>query len=209
MSQPKQATGTGEKRSQSLVNSRLQGRILVRVAVLWSAYHVLLWSGAFACRYWEVRIQQGDAGLGGTFFEVSRQIAADLFPLILVSLAVLPILCYEVIQTTHRIAGPLVRLDRGLRHLKEGRRVEPIRIRRADLVHCTIDAFNDYVVMLNNAAPDAIPAESDLEGAPEDIGDRLLAEVVALHADCRESVRSVETGNDEIDTISLPADRRA
>ena len=63
--------------------------------------------------------------------------------------AVFPVIFRDILNTTHRIAGPLVRFETVLRQMARGERVEQIHLRKHDLPFELGDALNDFIDVRN------------------------------------------------------------
>ena len=59
-----------------------------------------------------------------------------------VSLVVLPVILYDLARMSHRFAGPMLRLRRGMERAVAGERVEAIHFRDHDYWQEFADAFN-------------------------------------------------------------------
>ena len=147
MSEPKRF-----KRSKFFVNAKIQGRMLARFASYWVLYHVVLFHAMFLYRYLEYRQVLVGGGEPVRFGELYRSFAGDNVSLIACAVALTPIIFWDMVKLTHRIAGPLVRFERALRSLAEGETVPRISLRRGDLPVDLRDALNNYLETLARRA---------------------------------------------------------
>jgi hypothetical protein len=63
-------------------------------------------------------------------------------PVLFASLLLLPLIAIDVVRTSNRIAGPLVRLRRAIRTAGTHTDVPPLRFRSTDLLDGIADEFN-------------------------------------------------------------------
>ena len=84
--------------------------------------------------------------------------------------AAFPIIFRDMVKTTHRIAGPLVRFQSVLAELARGKRVERVQLRKHDMLYDLQDSFNEFLDVYNKQAESA---ETQDESAPT--GERELA----------------------------------
>jgi len=79
----------------------------------------------------------------GKFFEVNKSI-------LICAVAICPILLWDTLRVTHRIAGPIVRFKDVLKRLTEGEKVTKIELRDNDLMEDLRDAFNEFLASRAN-----------------------------------------------------------
>ena len=64
---------------------------------------------------------------------------------IVMSLLVLPIVFWDSIRFSHRIAGPVKRLGNDFKRLVDGEAVHPIKLRKNDFCHELAENFNRLI----------------------------------------------------------------
>jgi hypothetical protein len=137
------------RRGKIYLGAKLQSRILRRVATYWFLYHVALWQGMFFLEY----LRRGDAFFNGapaiSFAELLRSFAWQNVSLVIAAIAVGPLLLWDVCRLTHRIAGPLLRLEKTLLRMAHDERVAPLNCREGDLIPGVERAFNAYLARLD------------------------------------------------------------
>lgn len=144
-------TDVKKQRKHYFVSLPIQGAILARCAGYWFVYHLFLWHVMFA---YSVIRYQGELASGGqpqTFLELYGSFSRQNYAMLLCSIAVFPVLAWDLTYFTHHIAGPLVRLRNELYRLSRDESVEPVRLRKGDLMQEVISAFNLYVEHLNSS----------------------------------------------------------
>ena len=82
-------------------------------------------------------------------------------PALVASLILLPMVIIDIIRTSNRFCGPLLRLRRSMRALAQGERVEPIRFRKGDFWGEFAEEFNAVVARVQGEADlaDLVPQQ--------------------------------------------------
>jgi hypothetical protein len=148
------------KRHKVYMGGHLQRRIVTRLAIYWGLYHIVLFHGMFFLRYLTYRneVLNGEAPV--PFVELYGTFAWDNFSLVICAAAVCPLILWDMVLLTHRVAGPLWSLERTLERMAKGEVVHKIKFRNGDLVDGLERAFNAYL-----ASPYAKHADHAAEGA--------------------------------------------
>ena len=149
-------------RKRLFVNPAIQGRLLVRAAVYWFFYHGVLWMTLFLFRYAEHRGAKLAGASPRTFSELYAEFSHEYMGLWVCAVAIVPIVLWDLLCFSHRIAGPLVRFRNTLESLTAGKTVSEVRLRDSDLLNELNDAFNRYLATLQSSRP------MDLESTVED-----------------------------------------
>jgi methyl-accepting chemotaxis protein len=132
-------------RKKLFVNSFAQGRTVAHVAFYWGVYHLILWHVMFLYRYFQYRGELVAGAAPRTFNELYSEFTLTHFSIIVCGLAILPLVIWDVIKFTHRIVGPLVRLQNCLGQLARGEKVVELRFRKGDLLVDLQNAFNAFL----------------------------------------------------------------
>ena len=180
-------------RQRLFVNPSLQGRVISHVAWYWCVYHIALWHAMFLYYYLQYRRELLAGGPVQTFSELYCSFAAGHIAVIICAAVVLPVVLWDVLKLTHRIAGPLVRFTSVLRQLSKGESVGRFHLRRGDLLVGLQDALNDFL---------ASPYAPHFQKAPPgNIGSRQLnSEIAGILGDIREIQASLcRVYNPELD----------
>lgn len=127
--------GGKDKRRILFVDARIQGALMLRVAVYWvccvvtATVVVLAWS-----------ILHTPPG------ESSLHQVDDLWhlfgPGVVASLAVLPLAVYDLVRVSNRFVGPIVRLRGAMKKVGGGEDIKPLRFRQGDFWDDLTEAFN-------------------------------------------------------------------
>lgn len=158
---------TATRRKKIYVSRLIQGGMLAKLTLYWCVYHLVLWHAMFLFRYVEYREELFAGGEAVPFTTFYSEFASQHFSLIICALAVFPIVFWDMMRVTHRIAGPLVRFQHTFRQLTRGEKVSPIVLRKGDLLVELQDTVNDYLVANGHlegeptAASNASPPGSD------------------------------------------------
>lgn len=182
------ATPQVQARKRLFVNREIQGRLLARTALYWVLYHAVLWMAMFFYRYAEHR----GAVLAGaeprSFSDLYGQFVHEHHSLWFCAFAILPIVLWDLLKFSHRVAGPLVRFQRTLESLTAGQRIDEIRLRRGDLLFDLQNSFNQYLASLrtlqsDSEVSDQPPSTSAPIGESELIESQLADELKQLQAE--------------------------
>ena len=133
------------KRQRLFVNRYLQGRVIAQVAWYWCVYHIALWHAMFLAYYVQYRHEVEAGGRVLPFSELYTNFAASHIAVIICAALVLPIVLWDVLKVTHRIAGPLVRFTAVLKQLSRGESIGKFHLRRGDLLVGIQDALNEFL----------------------------------------------------------------
>lgn len=158
------------KRKKLFVNSRIQGRALLRIGLYWGLYHFVLWQAMFVYHYMEHRLQlmTTPGTVPMTFLELYSDFFARYRALVVCAIAVFPWILWDVLKTTHRVAGPLVRFQNTLNQLARGEKVPEMRLRKGDLLVELQDAFNRYLRSADLIAEQKDQTPNQANTAPEE-----------------------------------------
>ncbi len=100
-------------------------------------------------------------------FDHLKAALAEHSIILLLFMTAIPIIFRDVLRVTHRCVGPLVSIKRALDDLAKGKIIEPVKLRKSDLLHDIADPLNkiaDQIREFNamktaNRATDESPAE--------------------------------------------------
>lgn len=123
-------------RRQLFVDSQVQGALLYRIAIYW-CFSVLAVCLITLC-------VQAISYPDREFFDYFA--FSDFFvqyaPIVLASLILVPLIMFDVVATSNRFVGPLLRMRRSMRALAAGQDVEPIHFREKDFWQDVAQEFN-------------------------------------------------------------------
>ena len=80
-------------------------------------------------------------------------------PLLLCMVALVPIFIWDALKYSHRVAGPLVQINRAIRDVADGRPVRHVRLRTKDELKELQDDFNDMLDYLSASGETALASD--------------------------------------------------
>jgi hypothetical protein len=163
------------RRKKIYLGGMLQGSLVKRLAIGWAVYHVLLFHGLFLVSYLEGARAPADDDAQQTFLERYESFAWQDRLLIFGALVAGPVLLWDVVRCTHRVAGPLVRLESMLLRMAKGETIREIKFRKGDWLTSLERALNTYLA--SRAA--ATPTEKNAEAAPPSQPESIPAPAIA------------------------------
>lgn len=157
--------GPTGKRTTRYVSSLIQGRLMWRMTVYWLVYNAaLIFVLAGERLIWLVP----DLLTGGrpvtaseflsNFYQVGR-------PLLIAMAVFCPLMLWDMMRYSHRIAGPLYHFRRAMDAFAAGEKLQRVRLREDDLLEEFQNTFNRLVDRVNKEQ--AQGAEELTSGTPE------------------------------------------
>ncbi len=165
------------RRNKIYLGGTLQGTLVKRLAIGWAAYNILLFHGLFAIWYFEGR-PVSDSETQASFLDLYGTFAWQNRLLIFGALAVGPIFLWDVVRCTHRVAGPLVRLENMLLRMAKGETIREIKFRKGDWLTSLERALNVYLASRATATEQQVepPIAAPLELLPAVADHRVVAQ---------------------------------
>jgi len=152
------------RRAIFLVDSEVQGSLMVRAAFYW-LFCLLTITLMLIC--WNAY-----TGPSRRFVDLFLDFYYRYGPALVASLILLPIVMVDVLRTSHRFVGPVVRLRAALRELADGRPVQPLNFRDND-------QWRELAAEFNRAAArvvrDSVERSAATEEMPESVGSEVAA----------------------------------
>jgi signal transduction histidine kinase len=132
-----------KRRIHFLVKKRMQFALTLRFLVLMVVFTLFIGFETYMI-IWPVAA----AYIPGSFIDlVTYQV---MFRFLAFSIPVLFVLTAFAVIFTHRIAGPLSRLERTLDELLEGKQVDPIRLRKHDELQELTSKINKLIPLMKS-----------------------------------------------------------
>lgn len=131
------------QRKQIYVSDSIQGTVIGRFAVYWVGYHMTLFHGMLLYGFLRGNFLRSGSGL--SFWDYYVKFFQVNYSILLCAAVICPILLWDTLRVTHRIAGPVVRFKKALKKLSQGETVAPIQLRDGDLMGELQDAFNEFL----------------------------------------------------------------
>lgn len=189
------------QRKKRFVSGAIQGRLLLRMGVYWILYHIILWHALFIFRYVEYRVESTTTGAYKPIGELYHQFTLDYYPIIFCAVFALPIVLVDLMNLTHRIAGPLLRFQHALQALAAGEEVQKVGLRKGDLLVEFQGEFNKYLDFVNQQKK----AEAAQIASMTSHEEELLIEVDQLRKSVQDALGNAVTSADpdcsEEDTV--------
>ena len=154
------------RRNRIYLGGMLQGTLVKRLAIGWAVYNLLLFHGLFAVAYIEGTRVPADDDAQPTFLQSYKSFAWQNRLLIFGACAAGPIFLWDVVRCTHRVAGPLVRLENTLLRMAKGETVQEIKFRKGDWLTSLERALNIYLASRAAATQQVAPPTAEAEFAP-------------------------------------------
>ena len=130
-----------DKRRQIWLNNEFQGALALRCSLYW-----------FFCLctiFLFVAVAQAFSGelepAGQMFSKLWKQYSSA----VLASVLLLPLVIWDVIKFSHRVAGPLKRLENEMDRLAAGQVIKPVMFREGDFHHSLAKRFNQLAEVHN------------------------------------------------------------
>jgi hypothetical protein len=133
------------RRKKLFVNQKLQGYALRRVVAYWLIYHVVLWHAMLFYHYMQHKFDVFSGAPPILFGELYGSFLRQHYSTFVCAMAIFPIIFWDMLRATHRVAGPLVRFQNALLQLARGEQVGRIQLRKGDLLTDMEDAFNKFI----------------------------------------------------------------
>jgi hypothetical protein len=141
------------QRKQLYVSNSIQGTVIGRFAVYWVGYHMTLFHGMLLYGFLRGNVLRSVTGGGMTFWDYYVKFFAANNSILICAALIAPILLWDTLIVTHRIAGPVVRFKKALKQLSQGEEVAPIKLREKDLMVDLKEAFNEFLASRERNAP--------------------------------------------------------
>jgi large-conductance mechanosensitive channel len=176
------------QRKQVYVSRAIQGRIVSKLAIYWATYHLALWHAMFLFHYFLYRgqLMANPQMTAIPFVMQYTQFLAQHYSMLICAAAVFPLIFWDMMKVTHRVAGPLVRFENTLKQLERGEKVRPVTLREGDMLTEYRDSFNSYLEKAGLLLDDETAAEQPGE-----------EEVLTELRDLSENVDDTNTSADE------------
>ena len=137
---------------------KLHGRIVARFAMYWALYNFIVWQCLFGREFLLYESSLFDGRQPITFGEFLQSFASQYGWMIVFAIIVFPMMVWEIVRVTHRIIGPLKRLEGVLQRMADGEIIQHVKFRDGDLIESFEKAFNRYLAALHAANANATAA---------------------------------------------------
>jgi hypothetical protein len=143
-------------RWQKLINWSIQGPILKRLLgyfLMYNAATIVLVVGAITLDRSLSTLSDKDGQAS------SLTVMQQVRPMLIVVAAMLPVMCWELLKLTNKLAGPLYRLEQEMAHFVRNGQLNQIRLRKDDLATDVVARFNELVEAAHALYPETQPED--------------------------------------------------
>ncbi len=127
-----------QRRTKWMVDKPLQQGLSQRMLLYWCG----TWLGIFAV---PICVRFSLSSLPAS--QLATEMISDLWFPMMMSLLILPIVAWDCMRFSHRVAGPIFRISYEMGRLANGETVAPIRLRENDFCNDLADNFNQIIKM--------------------------------------------------------------
>ena len=138
-------SSSDDQRTRHFVDSKVQGALALRVVMYWVVCVAAVAVMLFCWELLTAPVRDLSTRLGDMWFHYG--------PALIASFLLLPLVMIDMIRTSHRFAGPVVRLRAAMRALARCERVEPISFRGDDFWLEMAQDFNVIAARLQRDPP--------------------------------------------------------
>jgi len=143
-------------RKHIFVDPKVQGALVVRVMLYWM---VCLFTIMLMLLCWRIVVsgptRPPHAHLEEMWFLYG--------PAVIASFVLLPLVIVDIIRTSNRFAGPMLRLRRSMQQVARGEQVEPLEFRKGDFWHDFAEDFNGVARRIELEAAQSSPEDDEHE----------------------------------------------
>lgn len=157
------------QRKKLFVSRSIQGVVMSRFALYWIGYHFTLWHGMLLYGYIRGNVLTAFTGGGMSFWEYYVKFFQANNTILIAAAAICPIMLWDTLRVTHRIAGPVIRFKDVLKRLGRGEQVEKVELRDQDLMDDLRDAFNEFLATRKKPTETQEMSSQDLHQILEDV----------------------------------------
>jgi hypothetical protein len=163
---PESAMKAQFKRTRIWIYPSLQSAMLLRLMFYLVSCTLFLFHVAFL---YEVIVNVPDV-LSRGVLAFYLDFCIRLVPLFVALIFVAPIFLYDMVKFSHRFAGPLYRFRKTVEAMAAGKPVEPVKIRKRDLLFDWVSPFNALIRRWNalQAVEDDVPVAELVEEETEE-----------------------------------------
>jgi len=142
-----------KRRTRKLVDYEVQSSLVVRLCLHWALFIV---ATAIAMFLW-IRLVESPVD---SLAETAKRFWNTFLPLLIVSLALLPVFVLDAVKLSNRFTGPIFRLRRTLASLAAGQTVRPLEFRSNDFWRSLAEDFNRAVPVTPAKTAETSPSTS-------------------------------------------------
>ena len=134
------------RRKRNFVDFEVQTSLLRRMVLQWVSF---LFVNALALYCWTYLLSGAEEPVGGHM----TQFVQLYLPVIVVSLALLPVFLLDAAKLSNRFVGPILRVRRALAEAAAGNSVKPLHFRENDFWRSLADDLNSVLKLESKESP--------------------------------------------------------
>ena len=124
------------RRKKVVVDNEIQHGLARRLVTYWGVTWLLVFSLPIVMRMLTERIP---------FDQLATQIITDFWFPIVISVLLIPIVVWDSLRFSHRVAGPISRIKKTVESISGGDKVRPIKLRKNDFCGPLADEVNKLI----------------------------------------------------------------
>lgn len=132
-------------RKSKYVNSLLQGNLMLRMVMYWAIYNFALLAALVGESLMRVIPDLLSGARDYSFDQFVSEFTDRQSPMLLAMSVLCPILIWDMLRYSHRIAGPLYRFRKALIDHMAGEPLQKIKLRDGDMLLDFQDTWNEFV----------------------------------------------------------------
>ncbi len=121
------------RRKKYLVDKHLQHGLTRRLLIYWCGTWLMVFAFPICTRLFFTSLP---------FDQLARQLMTELWFPIVMSVLLIPIVAWDSVRFSNRVAGPVWRIARSLRQLSANQKTDRIQLRKDDFCHDLADDVN-------------------------------------------------------------------
>lgn len=169
-------------RRKIFINKEVQSKILWRCVIFWAVYHFIMLHTLFGFEFMAYLVSIMNGGNVQSLSQLYSTFLGKYYPIILTALSLLPFLALDMLKMSHRVVGPLVPFQRAMKKLREGKKVDEVKLREDDLMSEFLGEFNEFLKWHNSQQESelSVSEDNETEIGQESPEEQLVDEVAAI-----------------------------
>ena len=133
------------KRSSRYIDSEIQGNLMLRLIGYWVVYNIALLSTMAGSRLVLLvpELLKGNSAMNSG--ELFSNFGADTKPLLFAMAIFCPVLIWDMLRYSHRVAGPIYRFRKSMQEHIDGGDLQTVKLRDDDLLDQFEATYNEFV----------------------------------------------------------------
>lgn len=137
--------GTKNFRKSKYVNSMLQGNLMLRMVMYWAIYNVALIAAMIGGNVMKVIPEVLDGSRAYSASQFWSEFTDQQGPMLMAIFVLCPLLIWDMLRYSHRIAGPIHRFRKALADHVAGQPLQTVKLRNGDMLLEFQDTWNEFV----------------------------------------------------------------